>query len=254
MKMLRNIALVLLLLAGFSARVDGVPKVTRIDAPRRMLFLGNSFTYFNDGVPLHVRQLAVATDNANASSYAYKMVTISGAYLHELEPMVPSAIKSDKWDIVVLQGQSQEPMASNKEESERFRATARAFDQVIRAAGAKTVLYMTWAFRDKREMTNLLSAGYVAAGDELGALVVPVGLAFERSRSENPTVDLYYLDGKHPNLEGTYLAACVFYGALYNRSPEGNSYVAGLNAEIARKLQKTAWDTVKAFYGKAPDG
>jgi hypothetical protein len=137
-----------------------------------------------------------------------------------------------------LQGQSLEPMASNKEESERFRATARAFDQTIRDAGARTVLYMTWAYRDKPEMTNLLSAGYVAAGDELGALVVPVGLAFERSRRENPPIDLYYPDGKHPNLEGTYLAACVFYAALYSKSPEGNAYVAGLSADVGHVLRQ----------------
>ena len=254
MKALRSIAFILLLFAGFSVRANGVPKVTRIDAPKRMLFLGNSFTYFNDGVPLHVRQLAVAADSANATSYAYQMVTISGAYLRDLEPIVPSVIKSDKWDIVVLQGHSLEPMASNKEESDRFRATVRAFDQMIRNAGARTVLYMTWAYRDKPEMTNLLSAGYVAAGDELRALVVPVGLAFERSRRQNPQIDLYYLDGKHPNLEGTYLAACVFYAALYDKSPEGNAYVAGLNTDMARKLQKTAWHTVKAFYGKSPGG
>ena len=79
-------------------------------------------------------------------------------------------------------------------------------------------------------------------------------LAFERSKSENPTIGLYCVDGKHPSLEGTYLAACVFYAALYGKSPEGNGYVAGLNANTAGKLQKTAWDSVTAFYGKAPDG
>jgi len=79
-------------------------------------------------------------------------------------------------------------------------------------------------------------------------------LAFERSKSENPTIGLYYVDGKHPSLEGTYLAACVFYAALYGKSPEGNGYVARLNADTAGKLQKTAWDSVTAFYGKAPDG
>ena len=33
-----------------------------------------------------------------------------------------------------------------------------------------------------------------------------------------------------------------------------NGTVARLNADTAGKLQKTAWDSVTAFYGKAPDG
>ena len=36
--------------------------------------------------------------------------------------------------------------------------------------------------------------------------------------------------------------------------PRETGYVARLNADTAGKLQKTAWDSVTAFYGKAPDG
>jgi uncharacterized protein DUF4886 len=245
----RRIALIAFLSAALSAWAEGTPpKVTHVDAPKRMLFVGNSFTYFNDGVPMHLKQLAVAADEAHASSYEYKMATISGAYLNELEPIIPSLVKTNHWDIVVLQGNSAEPIAANAEQSARFRASARAFDNAIHDAGSRTVLYMTWAYKDKPEMTRKLSEAYVAVGDELGALVVPVGLAFERSAREYPAINLYYADGKHPNLEGTYLAACVFYSALYGKSAEGNAYVAGLNRDTALTLQKTAWNTVKAFY------
>jgi hypothetical protein len=235
------------LLLAFNAWAAGSPpKVARIDPPKRMLFLGNSFTYFNDGVPLHVKQLAIAGDHAHADAYAYKMATISGASLNELEPLVPSLLK-ENWDVVVLQGQSTEPIV--KGESERFRAAVRTIDGAIRAAGAKSALYMTWAFPEKSGIVEQLSAAYLAAGDELGALVVPVGLAFERSKIESPSIDLYYVDKKHPSLEGTYLAACVFYAAFFGRSPEGNTYLAGLSVEVAHRLQQTAWDTAKAFYG-----
>jgi len=74
--------------------------------------------------------------------------------------------------------------------------------------------------------------------NDVGALVVPVGLAFELSRRDNPAIDLYWDDHKHPSLAGTYLAACVFYAALYGRSPEGNEYLGGLSADAAHKLQR----------------
>jgi hypothetical protein len=241
---LGTVAALAILLAGFG----GPPKVTRIDPPKRMLFIGNSFTYFNDGVPLHVQQLAAAADKAN--TYEYRMATISGAYLAELEPFV-ALIQSQKWDVVVLQGQSTEPIESKKD-SDRFRAAAQKFDRAIRESGARTALYSTWAFGDGPEMANHLSLAYVALGDELGALVVPVGLAFERVKRESPLIALYYADGKHPSLEGTYLAACVFYSAFFGRSPEGNTYLAGLNAETAHTLQKASWNTTRAFYSGTP--
>src|SRR5882672_8583891 len=132
MKSRGTVAVALLFITGFGAWADDVPRITRIDPPKRMLFLGNSFTYFNDGVPLHLRQLAIVADKANASAYEYTMATISGAYLRDLEPFMP-LIKSEAWDIVVLQGQSQEPI-TNKEESERFRGVASKFDRAIRDA------------------------------------------------------------------------------------------------------------------------
>lgn len=95
----------------------------------------------------------------------------------------------------------------------KFRAEARTLDKAIRAAGAGTLLYMTWALRDRPEMMRPLSNAYVAAG--------------------------------------TYLAACVFYAAMFGKSPEGNAYVAaGLEPGAAQKLQKIAADAANEFYGR----
>ena len=221
-------------------------KVTHIDPPKRMLFVGNSFTYFNDGVPLHVKQLAAAADSDKAALYDYRMVTISGAWLRELEPMLTASLKGAKWDVVVLQGQSREP--SDTKDVESFRATVRSFDKAIRDSGAKTVLYMTWPYKDTPAMTQPLADGYVAIANEVNALVVPVGIAFDKSSRENPSINLYYVDGKHPSAEGTYLAACVFYSAFYAKSAEGNSYRSTLDPKQALILQKSAWETVRAFY------
>ena len=56
--------------------------------------------------------------------------------------------------------------------------------------------------------------------------------------------------GRFTSLLGTYLAAIVFAAALYDRSPIGVSYTAGLSKEQAGFAQKIAWETVKAFYDR----
>jgi hypothetical protein len=61
---------------------------------------------------------------------------------------------------------------------------------------------------------------------------------------------LYAIDKRHPSAAGTYLASCVVFAALTGRSPVGNAYLAGLDAQTTTFLQNIAWDTVQEYYGK----
>ena len=112
---------------------------------------------------------------------------------------------------------------------------------------------MTWAYEDMPEMTAELDAAYSAIGEELDAQVVPVGLAFAAVTRERPEIMLRIADKRHPTLAGTYLAACAFYAALFDTSPEGLPYTAGLPTDVATYLQRVAWSTVTAYEGRAAD-
>ncbi len=226
------------------------PQVTRIDAPRHVLFIGTSFNYYNNSLHGHLREMVRAADPEGAKSQTFKSVTQSGGYLQEHAGGLPSVLAFRKWDVVVLQGQSTEPMATNAQRSERFREVARDYDKQIRASGARTAFFMTWAYQDKPDMTAPLAAGYEGIGNDLGALVVPVGLAFERSIKARPALILHFKDKQHPSLAGTYLAAATFYGALYGKSPVGIAYTADLDPEVAKFLQGIAWETVQGYYGR----
>jgi hypothetical protein len=70
--------------------------------------------------------------------------------------------------------------------------------------------------------------------------VAPVGYAWSAAYAQDPNLDLWQADGSHPTELGTYLAACVFYAAIFGRSPEGSSYVGGVPGDTARILQATA--------------
>ncbi|MBZ0248044.1 MAG: DUF4886 domain-containing protein [Burkholderiales bacterium] len=236
------------LLVATAALAQPAPKVKRIDPPKTVLFVGNSFNYYNNSLHGHLRNLVNEADKAQAKSYTFKSMTISGGYLLEHEGGLPHVVRSRKWDVVILQGQSTEPMEANKERSDRFKAYARQYDRVIRESGAKTAFFMTWAYQDKPEMTAPLAEGYTNIANELEAFVVPVGLAFERSLKARPELVLHFRDKQHPSLAGTYLAACTFYAALFGKSPEGIAYAADLDKDTAAFLQGIAWETVKAFY------
>ena len=72
-------------------------------------------------------------------------------------------------------------------------------------------------------------------------------MSFAKVTAERPDIALRTADARHPTLAGTYLAACTFYAALYDQSPEGLDYDAGLGAETAGYLQKVAWQTVQNY-------
>jgi hypothetical protein len=120
----------------------------------------------------------------------------------------------------------------------------------VRAHGARPVLFMSWAYADKPEMTAELAEAYTVAGNANDALVIPAGLAFARMRTKQPEFNLYAADKRHPSLAGTYLAACVVYTALTGHSPVGNPYRAGIDEPTARMLQTVAWETTQDYYGK----
>src|SRR5262245_13866010 len=106
--------------------------------PTRILFIGNSFTARND-LPGLIAQLAAA----RGIEIEHTLLSMGGASLrmHWNKAEAQTAIERGKFNYVVLQEQSTLPIKN----ASRMRESVLLFDNVIRASGAKTVLYMTWA-------------------------------------------------------------------------------------------------------------
>jgi len=109
---------------------------------------------------------------------------------------------------------------------------------------------MTWAYKDKPEMTAQLAEEYTIAGNSNDALVIPAGLAFAKAIAKRSELELYQSDKRHPSLLGTYLAACTSYASIYQKSPVGNRYTAGLDPAVARFLQTIAEETVREYFDR----
>ena len=91
-----------------------------------------------------------------------------------------------------------------------------------------------------------MTEAYLGIGRKLGAIVVPVGVAWQRVLAEHPEIVLHDKDKSHPNALGSYLAACVFYATLFGKTPVGLWSPAGVAPETAKLLQATAWRMSRA--------
>ena len=239
------IVLVVFALSACASTASPEPPVPDSGIPERVLFVGNSFTYFNNSLHGHYRNLAAASDPTGKAARFTKAMTISGEELANHEGGLRQMLEVYDWDAVVMQGHSLE--AVDEERRPGLEAAAEKYAGLIRDEGAEPFIFMTWAYRDRPEMTPVLNSVYSALGQRLDVTVAPVGLAFAEAIETIPGVDLFDPDGFHPSRAGTYLAACVFYTVLRESSPVGNAYTAGLDDDLALELQQVAWRVVNTY-------
>jgi hypothetical protein len=175
--------------------------------PARILFVGNSLTTTND-LPSRVRELAQEEGRRwETSTVAYPNYSLED---HWQRGDAERTIARAGWSFVVLQ---QGPSA-RAESRELLVDYARRFDAKIRAAGARTALYMVWPAGSRRSDFPDVSRSYSAAAAAIGGLLLPVGDAWQAAWRGDARLPLYGDDGFHPSRLGTALAAIVIYGRL----------------------------------------
>ena len=205
-----------------------------------ILFVGNSFTQRND-LPGLLAEMAAERD----VSVQHKLITQGGASLrtHWNAGRAAQAITAGGYDYVVLQEQSTLPVKN----AQRMAENVRLFAETIKQCGSRTVLYMTWARQHALDSQKAITDSYNSIGKEVGAVVVPVGSAWERFLEEHDQPQLYDRDQSHPSLAGSFLAACVFLGALLKINPVGiESGGPGFQQSERRALQGAAWKACRS--------
>ncbi len=212
----------------------------------KVLFIGNSYTYCNN-----LPRMLVDLANAAGKTLETAMVTSGGKTLewHWYNPETLDAIDAGQWDFIVLQDHSLRAI----EEPESLRRAATKLVARIRKVYATPVLYITWARQHIPEMQGEITETYLRVAREIDALVAPVGPAWRRALTASPGLSLHVEDRSHPNMLGSYFAACVFYATLFGETPVGLSNKIGLSADVtavvkkdrAILLQETAWASVQ---------
>jgi hypothetical protein len=236
-------------------------------ADKRVLFIGNSYTYFND-LPAIFSTLAEAGHQGKVDTL---MIAPGGKQLrdHWEKGEALKALQQGKWDYVVLQDQSLLGTSYYVEGHPRvvtdqfFKPYAEKWAAAIRNAGAVPVFYLTWARKDSPEDQAELNYAYFHAAQESKSLVAPAGIAWDLVRKRQPSIELFYKDGSHPSPAGSYLTACAFYASVFDKNPAGlPSRISGVPVNLeteqlepdktavlvdlpeaqAQVLQSAAWD------------
>ena len=215
----------------------------------QVLFIGNSFTYFND-MPYTFLNMAKTVDpDSRVESIAYGGYSLAQYCDEDTEVgrLVISKIVSYEWDYVVLQEQSLLPCTDEK----GFVSAVKRLCGIVSQIGAKVILYQTWAYAENtdkllstgmsyREMSEKLVAAYGKAAAASGATVAPVGEMFARVKDSDYITRLINAnDGYHPSSTGSYLAACVIFRTITGKSTIGlpcPSNVSLYNLSVVQKL------------------
>ena len=258
----------LFLLVSLSGNLSAQTKPKRTQAegepPKSILWVGNSFFYYNNSMHNYLGRLVRAGDPK--ASHRSTSVTISGSGFdwHDMESYFrPNAIgkysfvagnqvkfnKLDKlFDAVIMSDCSQCPV--HPQLKSVFHEYAKIQSDIVRKHGATPMFMMTWAYKDKPEMTQQLADAYTTAGNDNDALVIPAGLAFAKAIGKRPDLEFYQPDKRHPTAIGTYLAAATAYASIYGKSPVGNTYTADIDADTAKFLQSVALETANEYFGR----
>jgi len=241
----------------FDANGTCVADLCADGSPKRILFIGNSYTSVNN-LPSLVRELAAA-ENCQVE---VESSLVGGAWFanHVDNATTQAKIASGSWDFVVLQNQSQVPGWKPEDVLSASVPHAESLASSILSASpdAEIVYFVTWGRRAGDALncgyyplvctfeghTQALSEGYGQYVSATGGDLAPVGSAWktvvDASNSPFPSDDLWAGDGSHPTLRGSYLAASVLFGRIFRASPVGNVFTAGLEPVDASFLQETA--------------
>ena len=169
----------------------------------RVLFIGNSHTYFHDMPHSFARMCAQLTgEMPEVTMLAYSNRSL--AWHREEYFSLRFALLYGNYDYCVLQQQ-----AHPFPDEELTRQSALRILSLCEAVGTKPVLMMTWAEQAHPEHFPQMQRFYRALASEAGALLAPVGELFDAVRLEHPEIELYWHDGEHASRYGDYLIAAT---------------------------------------------
>ena len=193
----------------------------------KILFIGNSYTYYNDSPKIFG---ALAEDNGK--DVAVDAVTKGGRKLFEnLDPedenykRIIELTQKNHYDVLFLQEHSNLPITCFDD----FYRGAVGLCDLIKAT--RVILYTPWGYKDgspkldslgitNEKMTSEIYAAYKKVADEIGAQLSPVGLAFANMKKISPDTELYNPDKTHPSLIGSLIAATCHYKTLFGVLPQ----------------------------------
>jgi hypothetical protein len=209
---------------------------------QRMLFLGHSYTYYND-MPAMVAKMA---DSANSPvRYDITMSAFPNASLedHWNNRKTRQLLSQGGWYRVIAQPET--PSELQTPDSSLFVYGGKLLVGTSEQPPAIIISHLpTDGFYRRQNWTTPRSADAEILQENLrglaiavGADVIDVATVWDKVRAKQLPFSLYK-DGNHPSLEGSYLTALVVYTGLSHDDVTKVTYVPwGMSGDDARLLR-----------------
>ncbi len=181
----------------------------------KVLFIGNSHTFFND-MP---HTFARLWEEGTGEKIAPVMLCHPGmGFDYHTKEYFESRFNLlyGGFDYCILQ-QKAHPFAGTQEDM----AAGKRLAELAKAGNVTPVFALTWAEKAHPEHQAEMNAFHEQLCRETGALLSPVGRVWQDLLGQDPEFPLYWQDGEHASVYGDYLIACTHYRLLSGRSCTG---------------------------------
>ena len=169
----------------------------------KVLFIGNSHTYFNDMPELFARFVECTTgEHPDVTMLAYSCRDL--AWHRKEYYSLRFNLLHGRYDYCIIQ-QAAHPYPP----VESTMQYGKEIIDLCHRCGAEPVVFMTWAEKRFPEHQQIMIDTCEKLAQEQKALLAPVGSVWRSIRENHPDIELYYQDGEHASAYGDFLIAAV---------------------------------------------
>ena len=182
----------------------------------RVLFVGNSHTYFND-MPMIFKKLAEAGQDVEVEVTMQAHPGVTYEWHRNQGSEIRFALVHGNYNYMIMQQAAHSPCPSKEQTIE----DGKWIIEKAKECGVTPILCMPWAEKYWPEHQIEMYDIYQTLAKEANVRYTATGFVFDRVLKEHPEINLYFYDGEHCNPYGSYVRAASVYAAIFDQSPEG---------------------------------
>lgn len=183
----------------------------------KVLFLGNSHTFFNDMPQIFKNICDEKGKKVEVGMLAHPGVTYGWHYKEFTD--LRFALMWGNYDYIVMQQAAHSPCPSKEETIE----DAGKIIELARKFNVTPIQTMPWAEKrnpaHQKEMYDI----YNTLSKKYNVKLTVAGNVFEDVFYNHPEINMYYEDGEHASPYGSYVIALATYSAIFSESVKGIS-------------------------------
>lgn len=213
----------------------------------KLLFIGNSHTYYNSMPELVMRLLEATGQKTHVT-----MLTAGGKGLayHVSSPATAFNVRCGGYDAVIVQEKA------SGFSTEEFFVPAKMLKDMADKAKASFYLYMPWAKRDAHDTQKEMTDAHREFCRANGCFFAPVGEVFGRFLATESADLLYREDGCHATPLGSYIAAVTVFYTITGRKRvikvsdiDDPGLALGFDEGLCQRVHTEACHTMRLFNG-----